>query len=213
MTHVDANAWDQRYAASPLVWSAGPNQFVASELADLLPGRAVDLACGEGRNSIWLAARGWQVTGIDFSSVAVRKARELAGSVDVECPVEWVVGNALTFEPAAPPDLVLLAYLHLSGSERRRVVRRAFRSLTVGGTFFLVAHDSTNVTEGTGGPQDPSVLFTAEDVLIDLTDERFDVLHAGRVARVVEGAVPGHEHHGDEASTAWDALVRLVRTG
>ena len=56
---MDANAWDERYAATELVWSAGPNQFVEHEVADLPPGRALDLACGEGRNARWLADRGW----------------------------------------------------------------------------------------------------------------------------------------------------------
>ena len=64
---MDADAWDQRYAASELVWSREPNQFVASELADLPPGTAVDLAAGEGRNAIWLASRGWSATAVDFS--------------------------------------------------------------------------------------------------------------------------------------------------
>jgi hypothetical protein len=56
---MDAHAWDQRYAASEQVWSLGPNQFVASEVDDLPAGRALDLACGEGRNALWLAGRGW----------------------------------------------------------------------------------------------------------------------------------------------------------
>src|SRR6266480_6813861 len=59
---VDADGWDQRYAGAELVWSAGPNRFVAEELADRPPGRVLDLASGEGRNALWLAARGWQAT-------------------------------------------------------------------------------------------------------------------------------------------------------
>src|SRR5256885_15414769 len=60
---VDADGWDQRYAAADLVWSAGPNRFVAEELTDRPPGRVLDLASGEGRNALWLAARGWQAAG------------------------------------------------------------------------------------------------------------------------------------------------------
>jgi 2-polyprenyl-3-methyl-5-hydroxy-6-metoxy-1,4-benzoquinol methylase len=63
---MDAQAWDERYTASELLWSATPNQFVAAELSDLAPGRAVDLAAGEGRNALWLAERGWHVTAVDF---------------------------------------------------------------------------------------------------------------------------------------------------
>ena len=76
---VDAAGWDERYAATDLVWSAGPNQFVEAACADLPPGRAVDLAAGEGRNAIWLARRGWQVTAVDFSQVGLDKGAHRRG--------------------------------------------------------------------------------------------------------------------------------------
>lgn len=196
---MDATAWDERYAAAPLVWSAGPNQFVADELGDLPPGRALDLACGEGRNAIWLAARGWDVTGADFSAVAIEKARQLSSEVD------WVVGDALTWA-GRDYDLAVLAYLQLPADERRTAVRNAWSSLVPGGHLLVVAHDSTNLAEGTGGPQDASVLYTAEDVLSDV--EGYDVLRAERVARVVPAA---DEHGGEAERVAYDALVHLVR--
>jgi SAM-dependent methyltransferase len=192
---VDAHAWDDRYAASDLVWSAEPNVFLASELADLEPGRALDLAAGEGRNAIWLARRGWEVTAADFSQVALDKGRRLAG----ETPVRWVRADATRWDEPAAYDLAVVAYLQLAAPERRAALRAAYDSLVEGGTLLVVAHDSSNLDEGTGGPQDPRVLMTAADVLEDLDDLPFDVLHAGRVGRSV----------GD--LTAWDCLVRLVR--
>lgn len=201
---MDAEAWDERYAAADLVWSAEPNRFVAEELADLPQGRAVDLAAGEGRNAIWLARRGWRVTAVDFSAVALDKGARLAG----DTPVEWVVGDATEWCSEQPLDLALIAYLQLPAAQRRAANRRAVESLRPGGTFLLVAHDSTNLTEGTGGPQDPSVLMTAEDVLADLGGIDIDVVRAGRVAREVVG---GDDHRGEAAATAWDCLVRLTR--
>lgn len=197
---MDASAWDERYAAAELVWSAGPNQFVEAELADLAPGRALDLACGEGRNARWLAERGWQVTAIDFSAVAVEKARSLHDDVD------WQVGDARTATLPEHLDLVVIAYLQVEDEERSLVMRRAFATLRPGGTFLVVAHDSTNIAEGTGGPQDPAVLYTAEDVLADLPPVELRVVRAGRVARMVAGS------DDEEQSQAWDALVRVVRT-
>jgi SAM-dependent methyltransferase len=201
---MDATDWDERYAAAEQVWSSTPNQFVAAELAELPPGEAVDLACGEGRNAIWLAGRGWRVTAVDFSRVAVERGRTTAGE---QLPVTWVVADVLDVElPTA--DLAVLAYLQLEPPQRRVAVRRAFAALRAGGTLFVVAHDSTNLTEGTGGPQDPSVLYTAGDVLADLEGEPFHVVRAERVPRVVTEA---DDHGGEQDRTAWDALVHLVR--
>jgi SAM-dependent methyltransferase len=208
---VDAQAWDERYAGSELVWSATPNRFVVEQLAGLPPGRALDLACGEGRNALWLADRGWMVDALDFSSVALDKGRALVRQHPraAELRVRWVHGDALTHTLTGPYDLVLLAYLQLPPEQRRTAVRRSFLALAPGGTFLLVAHDATNIAEGTGGPQDPDVLATAEEVLADLDGERFEVLHADRVAREVQ---PDDAHRGEPTRTAWDCLVRLVRT-
>jgi SAM-dependent methyltransferase len=197
---MDSEAWNERYRASELVWSAGPNQFVERELADLPPGRAVDLAAGEGRNAIWLARQGWQVTAVDFAQVALDKGRELAGDL----PVEWVCADATRWTGSAGYDLCVIAYLQLPAAGRRGAVRQGYAALRTGGTFLLVAHDASNLTEGTGGPQDPLVLMTAEDVLGDLAGETFEVQHAGRVGREVE-------QPDGSTSTAYDVLVRIVR--
>ncbi|GAB3022134.1 hypothetical protein GCM10011376_27270 [Nocardioides flavus (ex Wang et al. 2016)] len=205
---MDARAWDERYAASDLVWSREPNQFVAAELADLPPGRAVDLAAGEGRNAIWLAERGWSATAVDFSQVALDKGARLAGDLSLAGDVTWVRADATTWQPPAPVDLVVVAYLQVPAEDRRRAVRGAVTMLRPGGTLLLVAHDSTNLAEGTGGPQDPAVLMTADDVLGDLEGMDVEVLRAERVAREVATQDP---HGGAESRTAWDCLVRLVR--
>ena len=199
---MSAEKWDARYRDSELVWSTGPNQFVEAELAGLTPGRALDLAAGEGRNAIWLARQGWEVTAVDFAQAGLDKGRTLAGDL----PVAWVCADATTWSGDGSYDLCVVAYLQLPAHERRAAVRNAFASLLSGGTLLLVAHDSTNITEGTGGPQYPEVLMTAEEVLGDLDGERFEVERAERVAREV--AQPD-----GTTLTAYDALVRLVRTG
>jgi SAM-dependent methyltransferase len=199
---VDADSWDERYAAHEHVWSITPNQFVERECRDLPPGRALDIACGEGRNAAWLASLGWQVTGVDFSQVAIDKARASAPTV------EWICADVTTWRPDSSYDLAVLAYLHVMADGRRAAVRMAYDALEPGGTFLLVGHDSTNLTEGTGGPQDGSVLMTADDILADLAGRDFRVESAGRVARLVP------DGHGEaEMLTAWDCLVRLTRLG
>jgi SAM-dependent methyltransferase len=208
---MDASDWDERYAASELVWSRGPNQLVAAECADLPPGRAVDLACGEGRNAIWLASRGWHVTAVDFSRVALDKGRWLAGDPTDEPTgdrsIDWVCADATQWRGEGL-DLAVVAYLQVPAEDRRAAVRHVVESLRPGGTLLWVGHDTTNLTEGTGGPQDPRVLMTAEDLLADLDGIAVDVERAERVARAVSTA----DEHGAEAErTAWDCLLRLRR--
>ncbi len=77
---MDAAGWNERYAGTDLVWSAGPNAFVEQICSSLTPGTALDLAAGEGRNALWLAELGWEVTAVDFSSVGLEKARRAAAA-------------------------------------------------------------------------------------------------------------------------------------
>ena len=83
---MEREDWDRKYEGDELLWRAEPNQFLLEATADLEPGTVLDVACGEGRNAIWLAEQGWRATGLDFSPVALEKARRLAASrgVDVD---------------------------------------------------------------------------------------------------------------------------------
>jgi SAM-dependent methyltransferase len=192
--------WDERYAGSELVWSAEPNRFLVAEADALAPGRALDLACGEGRNAVWLAGRGWDVTGVDFSAVGLRKAERLAASRGVH--VDWVLADLLEYTPAPLAyDLVLVFYLQLPAAERRLVARAAAGSVAPAGTLLVVGHDLLNLTEGYGGPRHAEVLFTPADVVADI--DELEVERAERVRRPVEADGRHVE--------AIDALVRARR--
>ena len=197
---MDATDWDARYAATAeLEWGAAPNRWVAAELADLPPGRACDLAAGEGRNALWLASRGWDVTAVDFSGAALGKGRPLAEERSL--PVTWVQADVRRYAVEARAyDAVILAYLHLYDAERRAVLRAAAEGLAPGGVLVVVGHDTTNLTEGVGGPKEAAVLFTPDDVVADLTGlDGLVVERAERVRRTVADA------------EAIDALVRVRR--
>jgi SAM-dependent methyltransferase len=205
---MDAAAWNARYDTAELVWTGEPNLFLAPEVGGLTPGRVLDLACGEGRNAIWLATQGWDATGVDFSSTGVAKGERLAAERGVA--VDFVVADATTWEaPAAAFDLVIVFYLQLPAEERRAAVATAVRALAPDGTFLLVAHDLLNLTEGHGGPQDAGVLTTAEAVVDELAaasmaaDVELVVERAERVDRVVETP--------EGPRTAIDTLVRARR--
>lgn len=200
---MDSEAWDERYAGTDLVWSAAPNQFVEEALRHHPPGRAVDLAAGEGRNALWLARLGWDVTAVDFSQVGLEKGQACEDRIGTVQPITWLCGDVLDWK-GDDFDLALVAYLQLPEDERRQVVRRAFDALRPGGELFWVAHDSSNLVEGTGGPQDPEVLASADDLLADLGDQIFEIIWAERVERTVEP-----EHGGDPMRTAYDFVVHL----
>jgi SAM-dependent methyltransferase len=201
-TPVGREEWNRRYAGTELLWTARPNRFLVVEAGDLRPGRALDLACGEGRNAVWLAEQSWRVTGVDFSDVALAKARNLAAARGVE--VDWVQADLLAYRPGRRAyDLVLLFYLQLPAAQRREVVRAAAEAVALGGTLLLVAHDSRNLEHGHGGPKEASVLCTAADVVADLGGSDLEIERADLVERPIATA--------DGAVTALDALVRARR--
>lgn len=189
---MDQRDWDDRYASTDLVWSAEPNRFVQDEVAGLAPGRALDLAAGEGRNAIFLASTGWKVTAVDFSEVALDKGRRLAdglGDPAAAARIEWVVADLLAYAPEPSAfDLVVLCYLQLPAPERATVLRAATGALAPGGTLLVVGHALANLAEGTGGPQDPAVLYEPADVVDAFPpDAGLVVERADHVKRPIEG--------------------------
>jgi len=179
---MDAHDWNDRYAATALVWSEGPNQFVADTVQELTAGRALDLACGEGRNAIWLARQGWTVTAVDFSDVAIDKARQLGTAAGVA--VDWRCADVAIWEPSAASfDLVLLSYLHLPDEQMSLVIANGRRALAPAGLLLVVGHARANLTDGVGGPQDPDVLYEPDDIVAKLDD--LEVLRAEHVVRTV----------------------------
>jgi SAM-dependent methyltransferase len=156
---MDVAEWDERYRSHDHLWSVTPNLFVADRLSGMAPGRGLDLAAGEGRNAIWLASLGWEMTAVDFSEVAISKGKAQSEAVD------FVVADVRTWETEQSFDLVLIAYLHLVPGDYEAIVRRARDWLAPGGELFLIGHDVSNPTDGWGGPQYPELLWDVSEVL------------------------------------------------
>lgn len=189
--------WDERHASRDPIESPGADPTLIEVVGAMAPGTALDLGAGDGRNAVWLAVRGWRVTAVDFSTVALDHGRALASTAGVD--VDWRLADLLEWTP--PPDafdLVALFFIHLPPEERRQVYARAAAAVAGGGTLLVVAHDRSNLTDGAGGPQDPAVLFTtaeiARELPADFTVERADVV------RRSSGTGPG----------PLDAVVRAV---
>jgi SAM-dependent methyltransferase len=205
LTGMEAADWDARYAQGELVWGAPPNSTVVEHVYGLerrapvqpdapdgLP-RALDLACGEGRNALWLATHGWQVHAVDYSQVGIDKGRTVATrlSRSVRSRITWQCADVTDLDAAdipGPYELVLMAFLHLPADQRRTLVRRIADLLAPEGTLLILGHDTTNLTDGYGGPQDPSILFTPDDIITDLgpDPDRIQVRIADRILRPTE---------------------------
>lgn len=181
-------AWNDRYAAKDLVWGAEPNRFLAEAFGEApARGRALDLACGEGRNAIWLAERGWRVTGVDFSRVAIERGRERARRKGVE--VELIEADATVWKPEPGAyALAVVLYLQVPPADRRAAWAHALAALAPGGELFAVGHALRNLDQGTGGPGDPAVLWDPSEVAAELRELGAEVDRAGEVLRPVEGA-------------------------
>lgn len=194
---MDANAWDERYGASERVWPAEPNRWVVRETSGLAPGRALDLAAGEGRNALWLAERGRSVDAVDFSPVAVRRIADAAAGRGAE--VRAAVADVTRYTPEEGAyDLVLISYLQLPQQDMTAVLDSACRAARRGATLLVVGHDATNLAHGTGGPQDPRVLSSVEQVRA-AWEPYADIA----VAEVARRPVGGAE--------ARDTVVRAIR--
>ena len=178
----DSAHWDRRYGGADYVWKTEPNRFLPPEVDGLVPGTALDVACGEGRYAVWLATQGWNVTGVDFSEVGLSKAAQLAASADVS--VEWVHADVTSWDASELFDLVVVFYLQLPRAQRREAFARAWRALAPGGTLLVVGHDLSNLSDGHGGPQDAAVLYTPDDVVDDLAGAGGGELVVERAERV-----------------------------
>lgn len=180
---MEREEWNRKHREAGVLFGVEPNRFLVAEVEGLPPGRALDLACGAGRNAVWLAERGWRVTAVDFADVALRTARRLAEARGVE--VEWVEADVREWVPgAAAFELVTILYLQLPAEERRLVLGRAAAAVAPGGTLLLVGHDRENLEGGWGGPKDPAVLLSPDEVAAELPG--LEVEKAERVLRPVE---------------------------
>ena len=141
---AQAAEWDARYSERDgAMWSGRPNGRLVAEVADLTPGRALDVGCGEGADAIWLAQRGWTVTAIDISEVAICRARE--ASHPAGASVEWICGDALqTPFPARRFDLVSMQYPALPKAAGEAALRTLLDAVRPGGLLLAVYHDLDN---------------------------------------------------------------------
>jgi ubiquinone/menaquinone biosynthesis C-methylase UbiE len=192
--------WDERYAAEHYIFGTAPNVFLASQAALIRPGmRALAVADGEGRNGVWLAEQGAQVHAIDFSPLALEKARKLAGSRGVT--LEFEQADVLNWSwPEATYDLVAAIFIQFAPPpERDRIIAGIRRCLKPGGVLILQGYTPKQIEFATGGPPSAANMYTAELLREWFAD--WKIQHLREHESVIS---EGSHHHG------MSALIDLV---
>jgi len=162
---MDKVFWDQKYSVDEYIYTTEVNRFVKGHLADLPPGKMIDLAGGEGRNTVFFAEKGWQAENIDLSEVGLAKCEKLAAERIVSDSVFTTQASALDFESKlAPVDLGVIAYMQIGHKDLAAGISRLVANIVAGGTFFGVWHALENLKDGFGGPQNPDVLPSVESM-------------------------------------------------
>jgi SAM-dependent methyltransferase len=189
--------WDERYGTAERFWSGAPNVQLVAEAADLAPGTALDAGSGEGGDAHWLAARGWRVTALDVSAVALQRAAAHTPP-DVAGRIHWQQADLTRWEPdGAAFDLVTAQFLHFPTALREQVYARLAAAVAPGGTLLIVGHEPSELHTGLNG-HEPDLFATAEQLAADLDPEEWEILVAESRSRIVR--VPdGREAPGSDA--------------
>lgn len=156
---TSAEYWDAKYETEEFIYTKVANRFVIELCSDLQPGKAIDLAGGEGRNTVWLAEQGWQVENVDISRKGLAKCLELAQERGVSDLVRVLNASGDTFKSKlAPVDLGIVPYLQVPADLLEASLANLARQVRRGGIVVGVWHSLDNLSGGFGGPQDPQVL-------------------------------------------------------
>jgi SAM-dependent methyltransferase len=216
MPSPTSGIWDEIWSdhAGP---DAVPDKLLITQVQGLPPGRALDIGCGEGANAVWLAARGWRVTAVDFSEVAIERGTRLAAERAVE--VNFVQADASAYRPEHQYDLITSFYIQLPPGQRASMLANAARALAPGGTLLFVSHDRSSPPDG-WTDEDLLTLTTHQEVASDLPgleiERAFVFDHGPRRSHAAhsQDSDERHNSHGqppEEADVQQESLSTVVR--
>ncbi len=180
--------WNERYAEEGFAYGTEPNDFVAEVTRALSPGRALDLAGGEGRNAVFLAGLGHRVLLVDAARVGLEKAKQFAAQKSLSIETLEADFAAWSPEPASC-DLIVSSWAHVPPQVRRTLHAACVRALRPGGHFVLEAYTPEQTARTTGGPRDPSLCMTAAALREELAGLEV------QVARELERHVSEGKYH------------------
>ncbi|MFI5101404.1 MAG: class I SAM-dependent methyltransferase [Actinomycetes bacterium] len=205
MSDYDRDSWEERWSQAlrehgDRVAERPPNAQLTAEVADLRPGRALDAGCGHGSDTLWLAARGWQVTAVDFAATALAYARATAETMgpDIADRIGWIEADLATWKPQRDEyDLVVCLYVHVAG-QVEEMVQRLAAGVVPGGTLFLVGHRPVDPATGAPTAAARQVQVSVETARAALAVDRWELVVAEDRPRPAAG-------------TGVDAVIRARR--
>ena len=178
--HTRPDVLDERYRSASAVWSGQPNPILVAEAADISPGAALDVGCGEGADAIWLAERGWQVTAIDISTVALQRGAAQAHQVGPEVGerITWVCEDVTSWVSPTAYDLVSAQFMQLPTPQRELLHRGLAASVAPGGILLIVGHHPSDLRTTARRPRLPELFFTAQEVAatLDALDTEWEIV-------------------------------------
>ncbi|GIF75018.1 class I SAM-dependent methyltransferase [Asanoa siamensis] len=189
---MDAQFWEDMYRGSDQIFSGNPNGILVTEAADLPPGRALDVGCGEGADALWLARRGWRVTATDIAETALR--RGAAAGADVADRVTWTRADLRT-DPPAPHayDLVTVQYFPLRKDAGPTAVEGLLAAVANGGTLLFGSHDPADMDGHRHPDFDPHDYYLPADVAALLDGDQWEIQVSETRARTTPPP-PGTPH-------------------
>ena len=190
--------WDERYADEEYVYGTDPNEFLKEQVSKLPKGKILSLCEGEGRNVVYLAKQGFDVTGVDSSSVGLAKAKRLAEREGVTITTELADMGDFHIEPDKW-DGVVSIFCHIPPAMRSELHRQVVAGLKPGGVLILEAYTPVQLALGTGGPQVAALTMTAETLRSELKG-----LDIEKIQELERDVVEGKFHTGK------GAVVQLV---
>lgn len=206
-SHYTQEFWDERYSSAGQLWSGQPNAQLVAQVEDLTPGEALDAGCGEGADVIWLASRGWTVTGVDVSPVALERAagHAAARGEQVAGRITWRREDLLTWAPEPERfDLVTAAYMHLPGDASGSFQRRLAAAVRPGGTLLMITHHPDDLHTKVARPGDLRTFPSAEELAAALDPGAWKIVVATSFPR------PATDVDGQPA-TVRDVVLRAAR--
>lgn len=204
-----ADYWEERYAGTERVWSGRVNHVLSQVAAELTPGRALDLGCGEGADVLWLAGQGWDATGVDISPTAVSRGTQAAAAAGLSDRAHFVAMDAS--DPGALPegeryDLITASFLHsLVTLPRTEILRRAADRVTSGGRLLITSHAAPPPWADPGHHEHRFLTAEQEVAELGLDADRWQVLIAEARTRQATGP-------DGQPATLEDTVVLLRRS-